>query len=143
MAFVTLEDLHGSSDVTVFSPPYTDVYHLLAPDTPIFIQGHVQKDEKSAKVLADNIILVEEAAEKWISEIYFNIDLNKTSRGSLIKLHDVLMRHKGDSKGYLCMTAAEKTQTIIALPDTMKLSAGKSLIKDVMEVLGYNGVEMR
>jgi len=53
------------------------------------------------------------------------------------------MRHKGDSKGYLCMTAAEKTQTIIALPDTMKLSAGKSLIKDVMEVLGYNGVEMR
>jgi len=37
----------------------------------------------------------------------------------------------------------EKAETIIALPDAMKLSAGVSLTREVNGLLGYNAVETR
>jgi hypothetical protein len=35
----------------------------------------------------------------------------------------------------------EKTDSIIALPDSMRLKAGSALVREVKELLGYNAVE--
>jgi len=143
MAFVTLEDRHGSVEVTVFSSVYTETYHLLVEDIPILIQGQVQKDENSVKVLADSVILMDEAEEKWTAEICLNLDLNRTSKSILLQLYDILKRHQGECKGRLCLRDPNKTETVIALPDTLKLNAGKSLIQEVNAVVGYSAVETK
>jgi len=141
MAFVAIEDLHGSVEVTIFSSVYAKVYDLLIDDNPIIVQGQLQKDENSIKILADTVIPMEKAEETWSAGIRFNIDVDRTDKTLLVQLHEVLKRHPGSSKGYVHLLNPGKTETIIALADTLRLKAGSPLTKEVNGLLGYKAVE--
>lgn len=141
MAYVVTEDMHGSIETTVFPSVYASAVNHLAADKPVIIQGKVQKDEKSLKVLADAIVPFEKVEETWTSEIHFNIDISLSARDSLLKLKNIIMNHSGLSKGFIHLIDPCKSDVVIALPDTMKLKPGALLEKEVNELLGYRAVE--
>lgn len=141
MAFVTIEDLQGSVEIIVFSSVYTKVYDLLIDDNPILVQGKLQKDENSIKILADTVIPMDKAEEVWTASIHFNLDLTRTDKALLEKLNDLLKGHPGSCRGYVHLLNPEKTDTIIALSDSMKLKAGTALVREVNRLVGYNAVE--
>ncbi len=143
MAFITLEDRHGSVEATVFTSVYNAGYHLLVEDNAVFLQGQVQKDENSVKLLADSIISMDEAEEKWTAEVCVNIDLSRSQRDVLVHLKDIFSRHQGDCAGYLYLIDPGKTRTIVALPENFKLAAEKSLEREVDGLLGYKAFETR
>jgi DNA polymerase-3 subunit alpha len=141
MAFVTLEDLHGAVEITVFSSLYSKVYDLLTDDSAILVRGYLQKEENSVKLLADTVIPMDKAEEIWTTSIHFNLDVAHTDKALFEKLNTVFKRHPGSCKAYIHLLNSEKTETIIALSDTIKLKAGSSLIRDVNRLLGYNAAE--
>ncbi|MBW1752812.1 MAG: DNA polymerase III subunit alpha, partial [Deltaproteobacteria bacterium] len=99
MAFVAIEDLRGSVEVVVFSSVYVKVYDLLVDDNPIIVQGQLQKDENSVKILADIIIPIKKAEETWSASIHFNLDIKNADKASLIQLHKIFQRHPGSCQG--------------------------------------------
>jgi DNA polymerase-3 subunit alpha len=141
MAFVTIEDLHGAVEVTVFSRVYTAVSDLLVEDRAVFIQGQVQKDEQSVKILAEKVVPMNKAEETWTASIHLNLEVSRTDRAMLEKLNDILKKHPGGCRGYLHLRSPENTDSIIALPDSLKLKAGGALTREVNELLGYHAVE--
>jgi DNA polymerase-3 subunit alpha len=141
MAFVAIEDLHGAVEATVFSRVYTSVSDLLVEDNPVFIQGQVQKDEQSVKILAEKVVAMDKAEETWTASIHFNVEISRTDRDELEKLNGILKKHPGACRAYLHLCGPDKTDSIIALPATMKLKAGGALTREVNELLGYNAVE--
>ncbi|RZB33925.1 MAG: DNA polymerase III subunit alpha [Desulfobacteraceae bacterium Eth-SRB2] len=141
MGFVILEDLHGSVEATVFSSLYEKVHDLLNDDRPILIQGQVQKDENSVKILADTIIPIDKAEETWTASVHFNLDITRTQRELLVKLKDILKSHPGSCRGYIHLLNPDKTETIIGLSNSMKLRADLALTREVNRFLGYNAVE--
>ena len=141
MAFVTIEDLLDSIEVTVFSSVYKKIHDFLIDDNPIVLQGQVQKDEKSVKILVDSLIPIDKAEETWTASINFNLDITKIERKRLAKLYDIVNKHPGLCLAYIHLRDPDKTETIIALPDTMKLKAGSALTSEVNRFLGYNAVE--
>ena len=141
MAFVTIEDLLGSIEVTVFSSVYKKIHDVLVDDNPIVLQGQVQKDEKSVKILVDSLIPIDKAEETWTTSIHFNLDITKIEKERLVKLYDIAKKHPGLCLAYIHLRDPDKTETIIALPDTMKLKAGSALTREVNRFLGYNAVE--
>ncbi|MEA3417470.1 MAG: DNA polymerase III subunit alpha [Thermodesulfobacteriota bacterium] len=141
MAFVTIEDMLGSIEVTVFSSVYKKIHDFLVDDNPVVLQGQVQKDENSAKILVDSLIPIDKAEETWTASINFNLDITKIQREKLIKLYAIAKKHPGLCLAYIHLRDPDKTETIIALPDTMKLKAGSALIREVNRFLGYNAVE--
>jgi len=141
MAFSTIEDMHGSIEATIFSSIYPLVRDLLVDDNPVMIQGQVQNDDNSVKLLADVIIPIDQAEEKWIAAIHFKLDIARTTKEILFKLQEILKRHPGSCAGYLHLLNPEKTETIIALPGNMKLRAGSELTREVTDLLGYHAVE--
>jgi len=141
MAFVTIEDLHGSVEITVFSSVYVKAHDLLSDDNPIIVQGRVQKDENATKILADTVVPMEKAEETWTASIHFNLDITRTDRALLFKLNEIFKKHPGSCKGYVHLLGPEKTETIIALSDDLKLRAGLPLTRDINGFLGYNAVE--
>ncbi len=141
MAFVTLEDLHGSVEIIVFSTLYAKVHDLLTEDSSILVRGHLQKDENSAKILADTLIPMDKAEETWSTSIHFNLDITRTEKELLEKLKDILKRHPGSCRGYVHLLNPEKTETVIALSDATRLKAGSSLIREANRLLGYNAAE--
>ncbi|MCD4763553.1 MAG: DNA polymerase III subunit alpha [Desulfobacterales bacterium] len=141
MAFVTLEDQHRTVEIIIFSLVYAAVHELLVEDNTVIIQGRVKRDENSVKILADTIVPIEKAEETWTASIHFNLDKNKTGKDLLLRLNDILKRYPGSCHAYIHLLSPEETDTVIALPDTMKLKAGSSLTRAVNELLGYNAVE--
>jgi DNA polymerase-3 subunit alpha len=141
MAFVTLEDLHGAVEITIFSSLYSKVYDLLTDDSAILVQGHLQKEENSVKLLAESVISMDKAEETWTTSIHFNLDIARTDKALLEKLNTAIKRHPGSCKAYIHLMNPEKTETIIALSDMIKLKAGSSLIREVNRLVGYNAAE--
>jgi DNA polymerase-3 subunit alpha len=141
MAFVTLEDQHKTVEIIIFSLAYAAVHELLVEDNTVIIQGRVKRDENSVKILADTVVPIEKAEETWTASIHFNLDKNKTGKDLLLRLNDILKRYPGSCHAYIHLLSPEETDTVIALPDTMKLKAGSSLTRAVNELLGYNAIE--
>jgi DNA polymerase-3 subunit alpha len=141
MSFVTLEDTYGSVEVTVFSSLYSRVHDLLSNDNPILVQGQLQKDENSVKILADTVIPMDKAEETWTASIHFNLDITRTQRELFVKLKEILKRHPGSCRAYVHLLNPDQTETIIALSDSMKLRVGLPLTREVNRFLGYNAVE--
>jgi DNA polymerase-3 subunit alpha len=141
MAFVILEDLHGTVEATIFSSLYAKVHDLLIDDRPILVQGQLQKDENSVKLLADTIIPMDKAEETWTASVHFNLDITRTQKELLVKLKEIFKKHPGSCSAYIHLLNPEKTETIIALSNSMKLRAGLPLTREVNRFLGYNAVE--
>jgi DNA polymerase-3 subunit alpha len=141
MSFVSLEDMHGSIEVTVFSRLHARVSELLVEDAPVLVQGQVQKDEQSIKLVADTIIAVDRADETWTASIHFNLEVARTDRETLERLHRVFERHPGASQGYLHLVNPDKTDVVIGLPPDLTLKVGSGLRREVADLLGYAATE--
>jgi DNA polymerase-3 subunit alpha len=141
MAFVTLEDLQGAVEITIFSSLYANVYDLLTNDNTVLVRGLLQKDENSVKLLADSVIAIDKAEETWTTSIHFNLDITRTEKTLLEELNAVIKRHPGSCPAFIHLRSPEKTETIIALPNNIKVKAGASLIKEVNRLVGYPAAE--
>jgi DNA polymerase-3 subunit alpha len=126
MAFVTIEDMHGSVEVTVFSRLYGTANHLLVEDHPILIEGMVQKDEQSVKLVAETVIPMDKAEETWTASVHFNLEM-------LQELYDIIQQHPGSSRAYLHLRSPESTDSIIELPDALNLKAGLQCCRNPLQ----------
>ena len=141
MAFVTLEDLGGFAEVTLFSSLYQGVDDIIKKDSAVLVEGRVTRDEKSVKILADSVIPITKAEEVWTTTVHLNLDITNLDRETLQQLYDILQHHRGGCKVYLHLRIPRRTETIIALPDRIKLKAGNALTETVNNFLGYSAVE--
>jgi len=141
MAFVTLEDLGGFAEVTLFSSLYQSVGDIIKKDSAVLVEGRVTRDEKSVKILADSVIPITKAEEVWTTTVHLNLDITNLDREALQQLYDILQHHRGGCKVYLHLRIPSRTETIIALPDRIKLKAGNALTETVNNFLGYSAVE--
>ncbi|MBW1993921.1 MAG: DNA polymerase III subunit alpha, partial [Deltaproteobacteria bacterium] len=141
MAFAVVEDLQGAVECTVFPAVYAKASELLVEDTPILIQGQVQKDENAVKILTDTVIPMEKAEEIWTAAVHLTLDVRRTEKSVLSKIHDILKRHPGSCPAYVHLQDPDRTETIIALPDRLKLKAGASLTREINGFLGYKAIE--
>ena len=142
MAFLTIEDMAGSVESVVFSSVYESATNLLAADTPVLIEGRLQKEENTVKIIADKIVSMALAEETWTASIHINLDITQTDRESLVKLRDILTKHPGSCPAFLHLVAPETSDTIIAVPETIQLKAGEELSREVNGFLGYSAVEL-
>jgi len=140
MAFVELEDIGGSVEVVVFTRVYSQVNDFLLADTPVFVQGEVQKNEKFVKILAESVVPIDQAETFWTASVHITIDSARTDQESLKSLYQVLKNYPGKCQGVLHVVIPSKTETIIELPHIINLRAGVSLTNEVNRLLGYPAV---
>ena len=83
---------------------------------------------------------MDKAEDMWTASIHFSLDITRTDKALLVRLHDILQKHPGSCNAYIHLLNPEKTETIIAIPDTMKLKAGTSLTREINRCVGYDAV---
>lgn len=141
MAFLTLEDLNGFVEVTLFSSLYARVSSLVEAEEPILIEGRVSKDENSVKILAETLIPIEKAEEVFTSSIHFKLNVTVLKRETLEELRSILKEHPGTCRAYIHLIVPQKTETVIALPESFRLNPARELIQATNLLLGYDAVE--
>lgn len=138
MAFITIEDTKGYIEVIVFSELYRRCYEYIHGDMPIVIHGTVDKEAERVKLIAREIMPLAEAEKGVPSKIFFRIDVERTSRGQLKAIRDLLSSHPGDHEVFLYLQFPHGKKTVVALPEYFRIEPDKELGNKVKEILGYD-----
>jgi len=147
MAFATLEDIRGKIEVVIFSNLYREARDYFRQEQPLFISGHISKDENTTKVIAEKVYFLAEAKEKLrkpkkIQDKKIKIVLKEGEIDSnqLLTLKDILKKHKGKCSVYLEIFPQE---TLVALPYYLYVNPSQEFVRSVNELLGYQAVEIK
>jgi DNA polymerase-3 subunit alpha len=138
MGFVTLEDLKGSAEVIVFSDVYSASHLLLKGEKPFFVIGQADTDGETVKVIARQILPIEEVPQFLTKSIHFILHAPEITPHHLQQLKSVLGRFPGNLPGYIHMVSPNKTETILELPDDLKLAPTPELVSSVEKLFGHN-----
>jgi DNA polymerase-3 subunit alpha len=141
MAFLTLEDLKGFVEVTLFSSVYSEVMDIVQEDTAIFVEGRMTKDENTVKILGTRVVPIDKAEETWTTSVRFNLDAAELDQRKLEQICSVLQKHGGDCSAYIHLKLPKHAEAIIELPVHLRVKAGKALKDAVCEVMGDGVVE--
>jgi len=157
MGFVTIEDLTGSVETTVFSDIYAIAAPLLKSDDPLLVVGKLEKGEKGCKVLimkggeenngkrfqrdrgpAGDIKLLSEARAQTTRMVSFVLRTDETPPEQLTLLREVIERHPGSVPASIQFQIPGRSRSTMPLSSAMNVAASDELRLEVERLLGYN-----
>jgi DNA polymerase-3 subunit alpha len=157
MGFVTIEDLTGSVEITVFSDIYATTSALLKGDDPLLVIGKLEKGEKGCKVLimkggeenngrkfqrdrgpAGDIKLLSEARAQTTKKVSFILRMNDIPPQQITLLKEVIERHPGTVPTCLQFQLPGRSRATMPLTVAMNVAASDDLRLEVERLLGYN-----
>ncbi len=145
MAFLTVEDLHGSIEVVCFPEVFAASRELLDSDVPLWIQGTYKKDETEKgvhKILAESLEALEDACKKRIVGITIELRGDKVGPLLLDPLKELLARHRGGYPVRLSIVLPGKGAVDLSLPDEYHVSVDPELLGELDSLMGYQGTRL-
>ncbi len=97
MAVLTLEDRHGTLEVVVFPKTYERCATVLATDRLVLVEGKLDKDEETARVMADDVRPIERLEQRPQRTLSIRLSAVRHDRKVLQALSGLLHTHPGTS----------------------------------------------
>jgi DNA polymerase-3 subunit alpha len=149
MAIMTLEDIHGTVEMIAFPDTYHESFSKLSMDTPLIINGYIDKSDKGVKVIIRNLESIENSRKpsrpnsmdkepagapsdnkSLVLTINKSTDINK-----LTELDDIFNKHSGKHSVYLKIISPNYWETLLMTNRHIKPS--KDMLQEVEDLLGH------
>ena len=149
MAFVTLEDLHGSVEMIVFSKVYNEVSELLKSDDALLfrgiptIEGADEEGGGNLKLRCSGVELLSDARASKTNSVNFQIPVHLASQESFKELKNILFRCRGGIPAKITITNPSVSQTTIALPDNLRVNPSEELMAKTNRLFGEKVVYLQ
>ena len=138
MAFVNLEDLSGSVEIVVFPEIYAAAMDLLKGEDPLLITGELDVGEESCKMLASEVMLLRDVKETMTKRIHIRLTTPGLDEIQMRQLKQIVQRYRGNCQVCLHMVIPNRSETIIRLPENLKMAASDDAMADAEKLFGYN-----
>ena len=109
MAVLTLEDRGGSLEVVVFPKTYERCAPVLMPDRLVLVTGKLDKDEETARLMADEVRPIETLSGLLGRTLSIHLTSSRQDRRTLQALADLFQVHRGPSRIRLQLDLTERT----------------------------------
>ncbi len=137
MAFVTLEDLTGFVELTVFSDLYKESATLLKSEKPILVKGKLTiEGESKRNIIVTEIIPLDKAGERFNPDIHLKCYINKLTANEIAKIKNILKNNSGKSRVFLHVIIPDSSETMISLGKEYFANASELFISEMESVLG-------
>ncbi len=141
MAFITVEDTTSNVEVVVFPTAYAGCAHLLDNDDPIVIQGQLKiEDEGEAKILADEIVSLAEAQEKYTEAARLILQPSKVTRQKLDEIKTVIHKNHGPCTLTMVIHFEGRGEAEIEIQKDLTISPSRPFNDAIETILGYEAV---
>ena len=142
MAFVTIEDLSGTVETTLFSDLYERSRTALLPGSVVEARGRVNvRDEADPKMVLTAIRPVPHPGEGGPARL--RIDFGKAAgRATPEEIRSVLVRHPGESPVYFQVPGPAGAEPVTIRARRLLVSPSEELLRDLRERLGPDAVEV-
>ena len=144
-----LEDKTGFLEVIAWPEIYKKSSVLLGADDPIFIKGKLEVGEDRMQIIANEIMPLSEAAAKVRAlgngspsrngsseRVHLYVHEAETSAQDLVQLREALLNCPGSSTVILHLLAEGVSETLIELPDQIRVASGPELESIVSKLFG-------
>ena len=136
MAYLTLEDLLGVTEVIVFPDLYKHAADLVVPERLVRITGTVDRGDKGTKIRGSKIEPLAEAHAQAIKRVYLRLTDRAGAEEQLPRLREVLLRHPGSTAVSLTVSMDSTLEAEIAPLPRLTVSPSERFVADIEEVLG-------
>jgi DNA polymerase-3 subunit alpha len=140
MAFVTLEDLTGFVEMVVFPEVYQASSELLKSEEPLLVSGTLDVGEETVKLMATEVLSLREVKERLTRKVHFRLTTPGLDEEQLRALKELMVRHRGGCEAVLHMLIPNRSETVIGLPESLKVAASDEIMDDAEKLFGYNVV---
>jgi len=145
MANIVLEDMTGSIEVLIFPDLFSKKEGILKSDEPIIVKGIVEANETSRKLIAQDILLLEEVRKNAIKGLEICLREKLINRSLLLNLRQILSKYPGDCEIRFRVDIANngnKRQIIIAAHKNYSILPCKEVIEELQSILGSDSVHI-
>ena len=138
MAFISLEDLSGSVEVVVFPEVYAAGIELLKGEDPLLITGELDVGEEACKVLATEVALLSEVKKTLARTVHIRLTTPGLGDMHMRQLKSIVQKYRGDCEVRLHIVIPNRSETVIKLPEQLKMAASDEAMADAEALFGYN-----
>jgi DNA polymerase III subunit alpha len=145
-----LEDKTGFIEVITWPDIYKKSAELLGGDDPIFVKGRLEIGEERMQVIANEVILLAEAAKNQKNghanghaksngngeKVHLYVRESEVSAAELVRLRDTLLDHPGHATVFLHLLAPAQGETVIELPEQVRVASSPELEQTVERLFG-------
>ena len=141
-----LEDKTGFIEVIAWPDTYKKCAELLGADDPIFVKGRLEVGEDRMQVIANEVAPLAEAVKNQKNgaingnghgeKVHLYVRESDVSPEELVRLRDTLLDYPGRSIVFLHMLGASQGETVIELPDQVRIASSPELEATVEQLFG-------
>jgi len=143
MAIIDFEDLDGVTEVLVFPSAFPNLSKYIKMDAILFIKGKLSLREDEPKIIANEMIPIEEAIERLTKAVYINVVSAGLENDILESLKGILSRYPGMLPVYLEFMKPDKSITEVLLGEKFRVTPDQNLISDLEGLLGRGVVNFK
>ncbi|MDB5298335.1 MAG: dnaE [Phycisphaerales bacterium] len=146
MAIITMEDLDGQIDGTMFAETYAEVCAkyptAVAAESIVFVRGKVDRKRETPSLLINEVIPVADAVSKLTTTVAIKLDAGRHDSEVAARLEEVLRKHKGGTEVYLQVTTSPTQKVTMRLDRERFVKPTRDLVDDLDHLLGGGAAMM-
>ncbi len=142
MAIISLEDLSGQCELLVFPKTFSATEKFIRKDAIVFVKGRVNLREERPKIVANDIIPLDELQKKLTQAIIINLTTGIDDK-SLNNLKSILQSHPGTAPVYLNFRMADGKKVEVSVEEKLKVEPSDKLAVEIERLLGEGAVSFR
>jgi DNA polymerase-3 subunit alpha len=143
MAFVTLEDILETVEVMVFPEAYSACYQLLNKPDPVIVNGTIQKNERGAKIIAEQIDLLPEARQKYTEGVQARLESDSVTRSRLDQLKHLLLNYHGNCPFSITLHFPGEGEVDVEVYRDYSVRACREFSDEVEALFGYDPLSFK
>jgi DNA polymerase-3 subunit alpha len=147
MANITLEDLEGQIDCTIWAEQLADLHkrfpEMVSLENIVFVRGKIDRRRETPCIIVNDMLPVSDSISRLTTAIALKLDRMKHSPDTVAQLAPVLKGHGGTLRVYLQVDSPDAQKVLLQLNKSLSVRASKKLIEDVEALLGIGSVQLR
>ncbi len=140
MAVMQIEDMDGSVEVVAFPEEFQRYRSAIAKDVPVLVCGEVSTRDGSPKVTVQELYPLQDAPRHFAERMGIHLTAQTANTQTLGKIRALLEQYPGSTPVVLCVSLPTSEKIFIEADRSLKVTAAETLLADLKEVLGENGV---
>ena len=142
MGFATIEDVHGTVEVVVFSDIYAKSIDLLKGEAPLCVGGTIDRNEETIKIIAQEIVPLDAAPTLLTKSVHVHLNLGDRQSEHLEHLKKLLVQFGGVCPTYLHLTMPNQSETTLALPSTLSVQPSAAFTTAIESEFGAGSLRL-
>ena len=145
MGIITLEDLEGQIEGTIFAETFAAVIqkypNALENESIVFVKGKIDRKRETPSLLVNEVIPLADAVGRLTTAVAVKLEPSRHSPAVINEIPALLARHKGTTPVYFQISTATGKATL-RIDQQHAVRPTPTLVGDLEQLLGNGAVEL-